>query len=595
MSTPHAPRRETTSGKRPGGFAQSNHDKYQRLIDAAKELAPITTAVAHPCHASSLAGALDAAKLGLIRPILVGPRAKIEAVADQLQLDISGYELVDVPHSHAAAAEAVQVVARGRAEALMKGSLHTGELLAAVVKRDGGLRTARASATASCMDVPGLRRSADHLRCGGQHRPDAGGQGRHHAERDRSGHALRFPEVRVAILSAIETVNPKVPSTVEAAALCKMADRGQITGGILDGPLALDNAISAEAARSRRSPRRWPAARTCSSSPTWRAATCWRRAWPSWRRRGRGRHRAGREGADHLDQPRRHGHGAAGVVRGRGCCRPGAARERREGDRLKGAPVDDRRDSGHQRRLVEPQVLGVRRRRRRRPRCCCRGQVEGILTAPTFRAKNAARPAGGARSAGRRAPARPRPGAGRDRRLAVAHVRRRSSPGRGRPPRRPRRQGLHRARPSRRGPGRRAREAGAARAAPPAAQPGADPRDARARARAAAGRLLRHRVAPHLPARSRRCSRCPGSSTDAGVRRYGFHGLSYEYIASVLPQFDARAARRQDRGDAPGQRRQHVRPRRRPKRREHDGLHRGSTGCRWARAAARSIPASSST
>ena len=224
------------------------HEKYQRLIDAAKALQPVATAVAHPCDESSLTGAVDAAKLGLIRPILVGPKAKIQALAKQLKLDLAGYELVDAPHSHAAAAKAVELVRAGKAEALMKGALHTDELMAEVVRRDTGLRTARRISHCFVMDVPSYDDRADHLGRRGQHRADAGRQGRHRAERDRPARALRFPEARVAILSAMETVNPKVASTVEAAALCKMADRGQITGGILDGPLALDNAINLQAA-----------------------------------------------------------------------------------------------------------------------------------------------------------------------------------------------------------------------------------------------------------------------------------------------------------------------------------------------------------
>jgi phosphate acetyltransferase len=246
MSTPAVSRREGGSGKRGGGAG--GHEKYQRLIDAAKELEPITTAVAHPCDATSLAGAVDAAKLGLIRPILVGPRAKIEAVAEQLDLDISGCELVEAPHSHAAAAEAVQQVARGRAEALMKGSLHTDELLGQVLKRDTGLRTARRLSHCFVLDVPTYGEPLIISDAAVNIAPTLEDKIDIVQNAIDLGRALRFPEIRVALLSAVETVNPKIPSTVEAAALCKMADRGQITGGVLDGPLALDNAISAESA-----------------------------------------------------------------------------------------------------------------------------------------------------------------------------------------------------------------------------------------------------------------------------------------------------------------------------------------------------------
>jgi phosphate acetyltransferase len=225
-----------------------SHEKYQRLIDAAKALPPLVTAVVHPCSTNALEAAVDAARQGLIRPILVGPRGRMETVAKQLKIDLSAYEVVDAPHSHAAAAQAVQLVVEARAEALMKGSLHTDELMGAVVKRDAGLRTARRISHCFVVDVhghpetlilsdaavniaPGLEEKADII----QNAIDL-------------SKALRFPETRVAILSAVETVNPKIPTTIEAAALCKMADRGQITGAILDGPLALDNAISLEAA-----------------------------------------------------------------------------------------------------------------------------------------------------------------------------------------------------------------------------------------------------------------------------------------------------------------------------------------------------------
>ena len=225
------------------------HEKYERLIDICRSLPPLATAVVHPCDRSSLEGALQAKELGLIAPVLVGPRGRIEEVAAREDLDITGCVIEDVPHSHAAAARAVELVREGRAEALMKGSLHTDELMGAVVSREGGLRTERRVSHCFVMDVrrhesaliitdaainiaPTLAEKADIL----QNAIDL-------------GHALRFPEVRVALLSAMETVNPKVPSTIEAAALCKMVDRGQITGALVDGPLALDNAIDPEAAR----------------------------------------------------------------------------------------------------------------------------------------------------------------------------------------------------------------------------------------------------------------------------------------------------------------------------------------------------------
>jgi len=229
-----------------------SHEKYKRLLERAKSVQPVATAVAHPCDESSLSGAVDAAKLGLIKPILVGPKAKIQAVAKEVKLDISGYELVDAPHSHAAAAAAVELVRTGKAEALMKGSLHTDELMAEVVKKDTGLRTARRISHVFVMDVPShpdalmISDAAVNIAPTLEDKVDIVQNAIDLAR------ALGAPEVRVAILSAMETVNPKVPSTVEAAALCKMADRGQITGGILDGPLALDNAISPEAAEIKK-------------------------------------------------------------------------------------------------------------------------------------------------------------------------------------------------------------------------------------------------------------------------------------------------------------------------------------------------------
>jgi phosphate acetyltransferase len=225
------------------------HAKYHLLLARAAALTPVPTAVAHPCDESSLTGAVNAATQRLITPILVGPAARIKGVAEQARLDISKFEIVDAPHSHASAAEAVRVVREGRAEALMKGSLHTDELMGAVVARETGLRTARRISHCFIIDVPS---HADVLIVS-----DAAVniaptlEDKMHIVQNAIDlvHALGAKEARVAILSAMETVNPKIASTIEAAALCKMADRGQITGGILDGPLALDNAIDPEAAR----------------------------------------------------------------------------------------------------------------------------------------------------------------------------------------------------------------------------------------------------------------------------------------------------------------------------------------------------------
>ncbi len=228
------------------------HEKYERLIAACRELPATPTAVAHPCDASSLAGAVDAAKLGLIAPTLVGPKARIEAAAKAAGVDIGGFALVDAPWSEASAEQAVALVREGKAEALMKGSLHTDELMAAVVRRETGLRTARRVSHCFVMDVPSHPETLIVTDAAVNIAPSLEDKVHIIQNAIDLAHALRFPEVRVAILSAMETVNPKVPSTIEAAALCKMADRGQITGAILDGPLALDNAISLESVKIKK-------------------------------------------------------------------------------------------------------------------------------------------------------------------------------------------------------------------------------------------------------------------------------------------------------------------------------------------------------
>lgn len=228
------------------------HEKYERLIARAKELPAKATIVAHPCDESSLRGAIEAAEVGLIDPILVGPEDKIRALAGEAGLDVRRFEIVPAPHSHAAAAKAVELIRSGRGEILMKGSLHSDELLREVASREGGLRTARRISHVFIMDVPTYAHALFITDAAVNIAPDLD------AKRDivqnvidlHTGLGLGTP--RVAILSAVETVSPKIPSTIEAAALCKMADRGQITGGLLDGPLALDNAISPDAARIKR-------------------------------------------------------------------------------------------------------------------------------------------------------------------------------------------------------------------------------------------------------------------------------------------------------------------------------------------------------
>lgn len=231
---------------------ERKHQKYERLLARCKEIAPAPTAVAHPCDESSLRGAVEAAEMGIILPILVGPRSKIEAVAREFGLNIAPYEIVDVEHSHGAADEAVRLTREGRAELLMKGSLHTDELMAAVVRSGTGLRTNRRISHCFIMDVPSLDRAIFVTDAAINIFPTM--EDKMHIIQNAIdlAHALGNEKPKVAILSAMETINPKLQSTIEAGALCKMADRGQITGGILDGPLALDNAIDLNAAKIKK-------------------------------------------------------------------------------------------------------------------------------------------------------------------------------------------------------------------------------------------------------------------------------------------------------------------------------------------------------
>ena len=227
------------------------HALFQGIIDRCAGLPPLATAVVHPCDALSLEGAVDAARQGLIVPILVGPEAKIRAAAAAAGLDISGLRIEPTAHSHAAAGRAVALVRAGEAAMLMKGALHTDELMHEVVDADTGLRTARRISHAFLMDVKDYPRPLLITDAAINVFPSL------EDKRDIVQNAIDLAKVlgialpRVAILSAIETVTPKLPSTIDAAALCKMADRGQITGGLVDGPLALDNAISPEAAREK--------------------------------------------------------------------------------------------------------------------------------------------------------------------------------------------------------------------------------------------------------------------------------------------------------------------------------------------------------
>jgi phosphate acetyltransferase len=226
--------------------------KYERLLERCGALEPVPAAVVHPCEETALSGAIEAGRHRLIAPILVGPARKIEWIAKEARLDLGHTEIVDAPHSHASAAKAVELVREGRADLLMKGSLHTDELLGAVVAGSTGLRTARRISHAFIMDVPSYHKllvvtdAAINIAPTLEEKADIC---RNAIELVIS---LGLERPKVAILAAVEIVTSKMPATIDAAALCKMAERGQILGGILDGPLAFDNAISRQAAEIKR-------------------------------------------------------------------------------------------------------------------------------------------------------------------------------------------------------------------------------------------------------------------------------------------------------------------------------------------------------
>jgi phosphotransacetylase len=223
--------------------------KYERLLERCQGLGAIPTAVAHPCEETALAAALEAGAKKLIVPILVGPAAKIKEIAAKSGLDLARTEIVDAPHSHAAAARAVELVREGKAEVLMKGSLHTDELLGAVVARETGLRTARRISHVFIIDVPTYHKVLIVTDAAINIAPTLEDKADICQNAVDLARSLGLETPKVAILAAVETVNSKMTATLDAAALCKMAERGQITGAILDGPLAFDNAISLEAAR----------------------------------------------------------------------------------------------------------------------------------------------------------------------------------------------------------------------------------------------------------------------------------------------------------------------------------------------------------
>jgi phosphate acetyltransferase len=229
------------------------HAKYEALIEKARTFEPAATAVAYPCDETSLRGAVEAHQKGLLRAILVGPRARIEETARRANIPLAGVEIVDSGEGEAeAAAAAARLAAEGRAQMLMKGSLHTDQLMGAVLRREAGLRTSRRVSHCFVMDVPAIDRAIVVTDAAINIAPTLEEKADIVQNAIDLCRALGREKPLVAILSAMETINPKVPSTIEAAALCKMAERGQITGGILDGPLALDNAIDLAAARIKK-------------------------------------------------------------------------------------------------------------------------------------------------------------------------------------------------------------------------------------------------------------------------------------------------------------------------------------------------------
>src|SRR6187549_377562 len=233
----------------PTAPAKTGTGKYEALLERCRSLEPVPTAVAHPCEHSALAAAVEAGAEGLIAPILVGPAATIQALAAKHGIDLANVRIVDAPHSHAAAAKAVALVRQGEAELLMKGSLHSDELLGAVVAKETGLRTGRRVSHVFIMDVPTYHKVLTVTDAAINIAPTL--EDKVHIIQNAVDlvTSLGVTKPKVAILAAVETVTSKLPATIDAAALCKMADRGQITGALVDGPLAFDNAISAEAAR----------------------------------------------------------------------------------------------------------------------------------------------------------------------------------------------------------------------------------------------------------------------------------------------------------------------------------------------------------
>ena len=303
-------------------------DAFAQLIKGCQGCEPIPCAIAHPCDRDSLMGAIEAAKRGLITPVLVGPEGKIRQAAEEAKIDLGPYRIVSTEHSHASAAKAVDLARAGEVEAIMKGSLHTDEIMGAIVPTAAGLRTSRRISHAFVMDVATYPKMFIMTDAAVNIFPDL------EVKRDivqnaiDLAHALGIELPKVGILSAVEVINPKIPSTVEAAALCKMADRGQITGGILDGPLAFDNAISAQAAKTKGIVS--PGQRRC-GHPAGARSRGGQHALQAAHlpvRGRRGRHRAGDEDPRRPHKPRRLGADEARLGGGHGEGRPRPAKRK---------------------------------------------------------------------------------------------------------------------------------------------------------------------------------------------------------------------------------------------------------------------------
>ena len=362
------------------------HDSYRLLLDHADKIPPIPCAVAHPCDESSLRGAIEAAAAKLMIPILVGPAAKIRGVAQQFGLEIGQLELVDMPHSHAAAAKAVELVRAGKAELLMKGSLHTDELMAEVVAKETGLRTGRRISHVFIMDVPTYPFPLFITDAAINILPDLATKVDIVQNAIDLHLGLGLGEPRVAILSAVETVNPKMPSTLDAAALCKMADRGQIKGGILDGPLALDNAISPEAARIKGIVSPVAGQAQILVVPDLEAGNMLAKNLSFMANADAAGIVLGRPGADHPDQPGRQCPHPDGVLRGGGALCPCAARGRHGSRGMTGVVetllVVNAGSSSIKFQLFD--LIGGDRLQ-----LAFKGQLEGIGTRPHLAAKDA--------------------------------------------------------------------------------------------------------------------------------------------------------------------------------------------------------------